>query len=96
MPFLQRCFCVSVCVVSCSCAVVYVTFFMMAACNVDGIKPAVSVDSIGLLALMGWMNAECSRLEWGGRSAAFSCTACVSVFCKSLLINSRLYSKMKI
>lgn len=55
----------------------YVTFFMMAACNVDGIKPAVSVDSIGLLALMGWMNAECGRLEWGGRSAAFSCTACV-------------------
>lgn len=41
-------------------------------CVVDGIKPTVSVDSIGLLAPMGWMNAECCGLEWEGRSAFFS------------------------
>lgn len=46
-------------------------------CVIDGIKPTVSVDSIGLLALMGLMNAECCGLEWEGGSAAFSCTACV-------------------
>lgn len=32
--------------------------FVETDCVVDGIKPAVSVDSVGLLALMGWMNAE--------------------------------------
>lgn len=52
--------------------------FVEADCVVDGIKPTVSVDSIGLLALMGWMNAEHCGLEWKGRSTVFSCTpACV-------------------
>lgn len=51
--------------------------FLIADCVSDGIKPTVSVDSIGLLALMAWMNAECCVLEWEGRSAVFSCTACV-------------------
>lgn len=37
--------------------------FVEADCVVDGIKPTVSVDSIGLLALMGWMNAELCWLE---------------------------------
>lgn len=51
--------------------------FVEADCVVDGIKPTVSVDSIGLLALMGWMNAEYCGLEWEDRSAVFSFTACV-------------------
>lgn len=33
--------------------------FLEADCVVDGIKPTVSVDSIALLVLMGWMNADC-------------------------------------
>lgn len=38
-------------------------YFGEADCVVDGIKPTLSVDSIGLLALMGWMNAEYCGLE---------------------------------
>lgn len=51
--------------------------FVEADCVVDGIKPAVSVDSVGLLVLMGWMNPEYCGLEWKGRSAVFSCIVCV-------------------
>lgn len=51
--------------------------FVEADCVVDGIKPAVSVDSVGLLVLMGWMNSEYCGLEWEGGSAGFSCTLCV-------------------
>lgn len=52
-------------------------FFVIADSVVDEIKPTVSVDSIGLLALMGWMNAECCGFEWEGGSAMFFRTACV-------------------
>lgn len=70
---------------------------MKADCIVDGIKPTVSVDSIGLLALMGWMNAEYCGLEWNGKAdLQYFLVQCVSKFCKSLVIDSRLYAKMKI
>lgn len=49
-----------------------------AECVVDGIKPTVSVDSVGLLVLIGWMNAEHCGLERRGRSVVFSCTVCIS------------------
>lgn len=44
---------------------------VIADCAVDEIKPTVNVDSIGLLAVMGWMNAECCGLEWEGGSAVY-------------------------
>lgn len=47
--------------------------FVKADCVVDGIKPTVSVDSIGLLVLMGRMNAEYCGLEWEGRSVFLYC-----------------------
>lgn len=53
--------------------------FVEADCVLDGIKPAVSVDSVGLLVLMGWMNSEYCGLEWEGRSAGFSCTLRVGI-----------------
>lgn len=52
----------------CECVILYACafcalYFGEADCVVDGIKPTLSVDSIGLLALMGWMNAEYCGLE---------------------------------
>lgn len=67
--------------------------FVEADCVVDGVKPTVSVNSIGLLAPMGRMNAEHCGLEWGRQCAR---VLYVSEFSKSLLINSRLYTKMKV
>lgn len=68
--------------------------FVEADCVVDGIKPTVSVDSIGLLLLMGgWM---LSTVCFDGK-ADLQCFLILyeSEFCKPLLINSRLYTKMK-
>lgn len=49
--------------------------FMEADCVVDGVKPTVSIDSIGLLAPIGRMNAE--HCGFGMGEAVFSCTVCV-------------------
>lgn len=68
-PFFPRCFLGEFCTP----VPTYMFGFAEADCVVDGIKPTVSVDSIGLLVLMGWMNTAHCGLEWKGGSAVFSC-----------------------
>lgn len=69
------CWCENMCVSLYACVGACMFDFVESACVVDGVKPTVSVDSIGLLAPIGRMNAEHCGLEWGW--GCFGVTVCV-------------------